>query len=144
MGVLWTVYVVSELSAEGRAFFERSFAAELPTGHAGRYPLEEELRGVLEGLGDCAIGYTQLSYGWEAHVHRNDVPTERTTLVAPRAYHDSAAPGFHLRGGPLRLILRIVEPVAATCGPMLVCPDDNHVLVACQAGSEPQSHRWQG
>lgn len=144
MGVLWTVYVVSELSSEGRSFFEQGFGASLPDAVSGRYPHEAELRRVLEALSGCEVGYSQLSYGWEARVARADLPTERTTLVAPRAYHDSAAPGFHLRGGPLRLILRIVEPVAAICGPMLVCPDDNHVLVTCAAGSAPAEHRWQG
>lgn len=144
MGVLWTIYVVSQLSDEARGFFEQGFDVVLPEGAHGRYPEEAELRRVLAALGDFEVRYTQLSYGWQARVAHRERPTERTTLVAPRAYHDSAAPGFHLRGGSLRMVLRIVEPVAARCGPMLVCPDDNHVLVTCAAGEPPETHPWVG
>jgi hypothetical protein len=144
MGLLWTIYVVSELSDEARDFFERGFDVALPVDVGGRYPEEEELRKVLDGLGDCDVDYAQLSYGWQAIVARRDTAGERTTLIAPRAYHDSAARGFHLQGGSLRLVLRIVEPVAARFGPMLVCPDDNHVLVTCAAGEPPETHGWVG
>ena len=113
----------------------------------GRYPSIEELRSVLDHLDEYTIDYRTGTGSWYADISQPDLVNGDWTELVVSNYSgsDTDSHEFSFRHGSPLLMMRIVQRLAGTCGPLILLPDTGGlpVVVTPELDLAQALHAWE-
>jgi hypothetical protein len=116
-----------------------------PAGES-RYPSIEELRSVLDHLEGYTICYNTKIGDWYADISQTDLVAGDWTVLLVSNYkgNDPDPHEFSFRHGSPLLMLRILQRLARTCGPLILFPDtgDLPLVVTPELDLTQALHAW--